>query len=535
MGFLDALGSFGNFGSLLSDSGFPGGYFRGFTLSVDAIGDDPSLGGNWQTMSLGTMEMHTNELPAGGYIRTSIREVERITYGEVTVARAWAPGTSERITQWFTWAAKNGSTKVTITVEVPAAAEAGTGGLGASLLSSLAVAVGMDPADLPGKKFNVTFRDCFPKQWGAPQLTAGILNQYTNAPQQATSLETLTFSFSGYVVETFSGGKSLVDTSISTEEKVEPFKLVIIPAGGISARMLASMSSWTTGQNGVSAALGLGMLSNASARMIAGYAASLDSIQLYLPPASIKVQKSSSWYSKMSSKAKGAGPPTYLGPKPMKMSFQFILKTNNLNPFKTGGLMGGLAAGGGLLGGLMNMAGIGGDSLGFGKPRTVMDDLKKLVTLCEAYSSGLFSSAESPPLVMLLWGQFASPLMYITEFEADITRFAANGTPTKAIGKLELRQFPSSTSGTNPTSGGLAPELAETVLQGDTLAHLAYRTYQNPQTWRDIAIHNGVDDPLRVRVGRRMLLPSPDALPARGEGGAIVTDFEDITYVDEDA
>jgi hypothetical protein len=153
MSFLSSFG--GSFGSVLSDSGFPGGYIKGFALSVDAITNDSSLGGNWQTMSLGTMEMHTNELPAGGYIRTSIREVERISYGEVTVARAWSPGTSARITEWFSWAAKNGSTSVAITVEVPSASEAGIGGLFASLVSSLAVATGMDPSDLPGKKFNI--------------------------------------------------------------------------------------------------------------------------------------------------------------------------------------------------------------------------------------------------------------------------------------------------------------------------------------------------------------------------------------------
>lgn len=523
----------GGFGSLMFDSGFPGGYFKGFALSVDAIAADPSLGGGWQTMSLGTMEMHTNELPAGGYIRTSIREVERISYGEVTVARGWAPGTSTRITEWFTWANRNGGTSVAITVEVPAASESGLGGMAASLVASAAVAAGIDPADLPGKKFNIIFRDCYPKQWGAPQLTAGILNQYTNTPQQPTTLETLTFSFSGYKVEAFSSAKPLVDTSISQEEKVEPFKLVIIPAGGISARILASMSSWTTGQNGLSSALGLGMLANASAKMLAGYAASLDSIELYLPPASIKVQKGSSWYTKKSAKSKSSGPPTYLGPKPMKMSFNFMLKTNTKDPFSAGGLIGGLSAGGGLLGGLAGAMGLS-DTLGFGKPRTVMDDLKKLVTLCETYSSGLFSSADSPPLVMLLWGQFASPLMYITDFEADITRFAADGTPTKAVGKLELRQFPSYSSGTNPTSGGIAPELAETVLQGETLAHLAYRTYQSPLTWRDIAEHNGIDDPLRLRPGRKLLMPSPDGLPFRTEGGGTVIEIDD-EFVDEDA
>jgi hypothetical protein len=66
------------FGSLTFESGYPAGYFKGFALSVDAIASDPSLGGGWQSMSLGTMEMQTNELPAGGYLRTSIREIERI-------------------------------------------------------------------------------------------------------------------------------------------------------------------------------------------------------------------------------------------------------------------------------------------------------------------------------------------------------------------------------------------------------------------------------------------------------------------------
>ena len=127
------------------------------------------------------------------------------------------------------------------------------------------------------------------------------------------------------------------------------------------------------------------------------------------------------------------------------MSFQFLLKTNKKDPFSAGGLMGGLSSGGGLLGWAAGALGLS-DSLGFGKPRTVMDDLKKLISLCETYSSGLFSSAESPPLVMLLWGQFASPLMYITELEADITRFGPDGTPTKAVGKLELRQFKASCS-----------------------------------------------------------------------------------------
>ena len=63
--------------------------------------------------------------------------------------------------------------------------------------------------------------------------------------------------------------------------------------------------------------------------------------------------------------------------------------------------------------------------------------------------------------------------------------------------------------------------MAETVLQGDTLAHLAYRTYQNPMNWRDVATYNGITDPLRVTTGRRLRMPSPEILPWRTEGGGL--------------
>ena len=538
MSLMDGLGALGGlvgglagglsqgFGSLTFESGYPAGYFKGFALSVDAIASDPSLGGGWQSMSLGTMEMQTNELPAGGYLRTSIREIERISYGEVTLSRAWAPGTSARITEWFTWANRYGGTSVAVTVEVPAVTDSGTGDLLSSLLANLALVAGLDAAEVPGKKFNIIFRDCYPKQWGAPQMTAGLLNYQTNGPQSPTSLETLTFTFSGYKVEALSGATPLIDQAIATEEKVEPFKLVIVPnTGGVTTKMLASMSSWTASQSGFSSVMGFGAVGNATAALLAGYASMLDSIELYLPPASIRVEKESSWRQKPSMKAKGSGPVTYLGPRPMKMSFNFLLKTNDKSAFSSGGLIGGLSAGGGLIGALTG---------GFGKPRSVMDDLKKLLSLCEAYSSGLFSNGSTPPLVMLLWGKFCSPLMYITDMSADLVRFGADGTPSKAIGTIGLKQFPTSTSGTNPTSGGIAPEMAETLMQGDTLAHLAYRTYQNPMNWRDIARHNRIQDPMRVATGRRLMMPSPETLPWRTEGGSVSTGQGDVHDIDPD-
>ncbi|MGI9136266.1 MAG: hypothetical protein ACR2JS_04295 [Candidatus Nanopelagicales bacterium] len=534
-------GTLSGFGSVRFDSGYPGGYFKGFALSVDAIGADPSLGGGWQSLSLGSMQMNTNELPAGGYIRTSIREIERISYGEVSMSRGWSPGTSARITEWFSWARSNGGTTVAVTVEVPsdAAGPASVGGSLASMLWSSLSRLGVSPSEIPGKKFNIIFRDCIPREWQAPRMQAGLLNSYTGTVQEPTTIETLTFSFSGYKIESFSGATPMVDSSIATEEKVEPCKLVIIPnTGGATRKMLASMSSWTNGQSLTSGLLGLGALSNAGARQIAWLASMYDSVEFFLPPASIKVTKGSSWSTGLSSRAKESGPVTFKGTKPMKMSFSFLMKTQERGLFDNG-LMGAIQGGGGLAGLLAGAVGLG-DSLGIGSKNSVMTDLKKLVSLCENYDSSplsFLSTAKSPPLVMLLWGQFASPLMYITDLSAEIVRFGSDGTPTKALGQIELRQYPSTAGSTNPTSGGFSPELVETVLAGDTLAHLAYRSYQSPARWRDVAEHNKVDDPLRVRSGAKMRLPAAEQLPSRTHGGSVPDeDLDELNFdeIDED-
>lgn len=502
------------FGSLLFDSGFPSGYFRGFTLDVDAILADPSLGGGWQMMSLGGMSLTTNEIPAGGYVRTSIRDVDRVTYNDVTISRQWAPGTSARITEWFTWASKNGACDVTITVEVPAAAESGLGGLAASAMAAVAVAAGINPADLPGKKFTVTFRDCFPKDWQAPQLQAGILQGSGTGVQQPNVFETLTFSFSGFKVEAFSGKAPLVDTSISEQEKVELCKLVILPS---AASSLAKMNSWTVGQSGLSSLLGLGTLTNMVGNALTSWAAMYDSMEFYLPPASIKIHKRSSWYVKKSVKAKISGPPVYLGPVPMKMSFDFVMKPTGKSSFETGGLIGGLQSGGGLIGAGLGALGIGGDAFGFGKPRTIMDDVKKMIALCDTYSGG-----GTPPVVTLMWGKFFSPAMYITDLTIDLVKFSPDGTPIKAMGRMVMAAAPTSMSGTNPTSGGLLPQYTDTLTMGESLAHSAYRAYGSTAHWRDLAAANGIDDPLRVPMGSTIVVPAAEELPQRTEGGLLL-------------
>ena len=478
MGLLDLMPNIdiGGFGPTRYDPDNPGGFFSGFTISVDGLSDG-TLGGGWQSMSLGSMEMNTNDLPAGGYLRTSFREIERITYGSVNLARPWQPGTSVLITEWFSKARQDGPTSVSITIEVPDGASS--------------------------NKYSIIFRNCLPQTWNAPSFSAGVINSEGTGVMPPTTIESLSFTFSGYSVETFGGSKPLVDQSIAAEERVEPCRLVIIPNTGSASRaILAKMSSWTLGSSALGGMLGMGSIGSAVARQAAAVAAEYDSIEFFLPPASMKIKKAASWEVTDSTSSEQSGPLEWNGPQPMKIEFEFMMKSEGASLRRTG-------------------------ALGYGKQRSVMAELKKMVMLVENYNNSFWSTATTPPLVMLLWGSFISPLSVVSEFSSQIVRFNSDGDPTKAEGSIELTQYPTSTGLTNPTSGGLAPELTETVLDTDTLAHISYRTYQHPKHWRDIADHNKIDDPMRIPAGRKVLLPSPADLPKRSEGGVVLIEESD--------
>jgi nucleoid-associated protein YgaU len=64
----------------------------------------------------------------------------------------------------------------------------------------------------------------------------------------------------------------------------------------------------------------------------------------------------------------------------------------------------------------------------------------------------------------------------------------------------------------NPTSGRDTVRRAHTLVEGDSLASVAYAEYGDPAAWRAVARFNGVDDPMRCAPGTRLLLPSPEEL-----------------------
>jgi nucleoid-associated protein YgaU len=120
----------------------------------------------------------------------------------------------------------------------------------------------------------------------------------------------------------------------------------------------------------------------------------------------------------------------------------------------------------------------------------------------------------SPPLVVLQWGKVKSFAGFVTSVQAKYTLFTSQGTPIRATCNLSIEEMPGNPPKQNPTSGGLTLTSVRTIVAGDSLASIAYREYGDPTMWRPLAAFNGIDDPLRLRLGTTLLLPTVDDLMA---------------------
>jgi hypothetical protein len=103
----------------------------------------------------------------------------------------------------------------------------------------------------------------------------------------------------------------------------------------------------------------------------------------------------------------------------------------------------------------------------------------------------------------------------ITKVVVEYQRFLL-GMPVRANVQvtLEAVPLPSPLGGTNPTSGGVSTRRMHTVTEGDTLASVAYREYRDPNKWRVLAEANGIDDPMRIKPGTDLIVPSPKDVDA---------------------
>lgn len=443
--------------------------FAGFSLSVDLIGGDQSLGANWQILELGDVTLNATEAAAGGYELSRFQMIDGVQYGNVTLRRPWTPNQSGWIPEWFSLAEQYGGTSLGITVNY---------------------------FDNNGNAQSATynFRNAYPVTWSQPSFTA------FDGQNLQPIVESITFSHSGYF------NTDGLAAGIDTAEAVQPCKLIILPGSSGSstgiASALGSLVSWTLpgSDTGVTEAQVSGVASSVNSTL--GTIGAYSAITFWLPPSTVSVSKQADWQVDPSPTASGSGPAVWNGTNPTTITFNFILDgaASDSNAIQTSTVSG------------QNLGGTAADS-------SVMPVAEQLLSLLEVEPLSAIAGYGSAPLVMLLWGEFVSPLSYITNMDMTFTRFNASGTPIRAEGSLTLQQYPVFDVLQNPTSGGELPRQSAILYDGDTLAHVAYRQYRSPARWRDLAQSNDIDDPMRVPSGTTMLAPAAEELPVRGEGG----------------
>jgi hypothetical protein len=460
------------------DSEYTSTNFRGFALSVDIVGGDHTLGANWQTLSLGSVSLQAEDIEAGGYQQSRFQVLGQLAYGDVTLTRPWTPNQSGWIAEWFALAEQYGPTTVAVTINY------------------------LDVSGKPQKAV-YNFRNAYPVTWTQPNFAAVPSDQ-----QPPSITESLTFSHAGFF------DTNGLTPGIQDPEAVQVFRLMILPGtAGVPgmASALASLTNWTP----MGAVYGTGAVIGAISAPIATQAVStlsmlgpFPSITFWVPPSSMSVSKSANWSVNNSPNASGSGPVTWGGTDPLDLSFDFILDSaatdsSGMETSKRDGER------------LAPVAGPAGSS--------VLPVVEQLLGLCEVDPLSAMLGMGSAPLVMLLWGDFVSPLCYVSDVQLQFTKFNANGEPIRATGTLSLSSYPIPDFLQNPTSGGELPRRSATLYDGDSLAHVAYRAYQDPARWRDVAEVNGIDDPLRAKAGSQLLIPAAQELPPRTETGRLGT------------
>jgi Contractile injection system tube protein/LysM domain len=193
-------------------------------------------------------------------------------------------------------------------------------------------------------------------------------------------------------------------------------------------------------------------------------------------PKEYAIAKSAEWKSKESKGAKKASMPEFVGPKPSQLTLELFLD--------------------------------GTDGSG-----DVSGHVDLLFSCLTSAPKARTNQRPLPPFVQFSWGKvlFTGILKSVN---VKYTLFRETGIPIRATCSLTLEELPSDEEGQNPTSGALEPMRTHAVVDGDSLPSIAYREYGDPTLWRAVAEANGIDDPMRLWPGERLLIPSPTEVKA---------------------
>lgn len=202
----------------------------------------------------------------------------------------------------------------------------------------------------------------------------------------------------------------------------------------------------------------------------------LGTIKFQFNPKDLTLAKTASWKREVSTGSQKSSPPRFTGSQPSKLTLEMFFDASDTHS----------------------------DS--------VVKAVELLFSSCVPTKASHDQKKPVPPWVIFTWGGLTGFLAYISSVQAKYTLFTPTGTPIRAICTVTLEELAGEAPRQNPTSGGRVPHREHVVLEGESLATIAYKEYGDPALWRRVAEANRIDDPFRVRAGHRVLLPTATEL-----------------------
>jgi len=135
----------------------------------------------------------------------------------------------------------------------------------------------------------------------------------------------------------------------------------------------------------------------------------------------------------------------------------------------------------------------------------VRDELKNL-----AFISKVDKELHIPPPCRFIWGSLLFQGV-ISQYSQNFTFFYNDGIPARARVKLVIKPHKSTKEATRENEVHSSDvSKAHQLKEGDSLFSLAFKYYQDPSRWRDIAQDNQIDNPLNLKLGSTLIIKPKD-------------------------
>ncbi|MEU7001473.1 LysM peptidoglycan-binding domain-containing protein [Nonomuraea sp. NPDC046570] len=201
-----------------------------------------------------------------------------------------------------------------------------------------------------------------------------------------------------------------------------------------------------------------------------------DTIAFQFNPNELSFTKAARWRRSLQRNTRKSGVPQFQGPDPCKLTLEMFFDATDTMDDK------------------------------------VAKAVEKLFTCVVPTDKTLASAQSCPPWVVLRWGLLNGFTAFVSEVTARFTLFTPGGLPIRAVCSVTMEEIAGPPPRQNPTSGAPGTFGVHVVVAGETLAAVAHRAYGDPGLWRAVAEANGIDDPMRLRPGTRLLVPAMEEL-----------------------